>query len=252
MHCYIRQITFHPQAGILLNSMNGLLRKCFRFCRKWLLKPFRGPRLTCDPSAWNEKCQQNELSYHLNSKWRQTPEFMTQTKALFDHFGFDPNGYRDKIILDLGAGSMLRTKFFNQAKIIALEPLANRFLAQPWSNLSTAYKVIASPAEEFATEWEGKVDLLVSINVLDHCFNLPLILLNIRRYLKPEGLAFISFDQHDTVDEMHPLVITTRSCERTIAAAGLHIERHTKGAGKVLSTYGHGSYCLNYWLRCNI
>ena len=99
---------------------------------------------------------------------------------------------------------------------------------------------------------DGRADLLVSMNVLDHCFDFPEILDNVREYLKVDGLAFLSFDKHEEADEMHPLELTEEICERLFVDRGLRIERQSAGFGGVLGehqTYGHGPYCLNYWLR---
>lgn len=58
--------------------------------------------------------------------------------------------------MDLGAGSKLRTKFFTDAKIIAIEPLAEKFMKEiEWCDLKDAYRVYSRPAEDFIGELEG-------------------------------------------------------------------------------------------------
>lgn len=212
------------------------------------------PKAETNPEEWKSRAQEGEFQFHKKNEWRKTDDFLRQTDALFRHFDFTPGQYAGKLVLDLGAGSKLRAKFFEGARIIAIEPLADRFLQEiEWCDLRDAERVYSNPAEERIEELVGRVDLLFSINVLDHCFSFPQIVRNIRDYLNPDGgLAFLSFDKHEHTDDMHPLVLTEPICERIFAEAGLRIEKSSTGAGTVLGgaqTYGHGKYCLNYWLR---
>lgn len=208
------------------------------------------PKTRHDRAEWQRTAQEGEFDFHQKSTWRQTPDFMAQTSRLFDHFGFSPEGWAGKTIIDLGAGSMLRTRYFKGAKIIALEPLAERFLKElEWSDLRDAERVYSSPAEERIEACVGQADLVISINVLDHCYDFERIVANIAAYLAPGGLAFLSFDEHKVADEMHPLVLSDAVCRDIFAQQGLVVEKYSEGAGDVLRTYGHGAYCLNYWLR---
>jgi 2-polyprenyl-3-methyl-5-hydroxy-6-metoxy-1,4-benzoquinol methylase len=223
---------------------------------KRILRKIAGRRTSAEPKTvhtigdWKREAQEGEFFFHLKDQWRQTPDFMDQTRRLFGHFGFSPDAYVGKRIIDLGAGSKLRTKYFVGAKIVAIEPLADRFMKEiPWCDLAEADRVHSKPAEERVAECVAAADLVVSVNVLDHCYDFEGIVENIEAYLKADGLAFLSFDQHDEADEMHPLRLTGEICERIFALKGLAVEKRSKGAGEILQTYGHGDYCLNYWLR---
>jgi 2-polyprenyl-3-methyl-5-hydroxy-6-metoxy-1,4-benzoquinol methylase len=202
---------------------------------------------------WAKVAQEGEFAFHKNDKWRRTPSFMEQTDRLLRHFGFTPEQYAGKVVVDVGAGSMLRTKFFTGAHLVVVEPLADRFIAEiPDTDLKEAAEVYSRPAEQLVTELVGRADLVISINVLDHCFDFPKIADNIRRYLKPDGLAFLTFDMHDEADHMHPLSLTEETCKPLFAKAGLRIEKVSTGVGTALGgpqTYGHGPFTLNYWLR---
>lgn len=202
---------------------------------------------------WQEQAQEGEFEFHRNDEWRPSEDFMRQTQALLSSFGFDPHAWADKTVVDLGAGSRLRTKYFVGANLIAVEPLGDRFMAEiPWSDLCDATALYSRPAEERIDDLVGNVDLLVSINVLDHCFNFDRILRNIHDYLKPDGIAFLSFDRHETPDDMHPLVLTEDVCEEALSAADLEVVQMSRGASGLAEnsqTYGHGDYALNYWLR---
>jgi hypothetical protein len=64
-------------------------------------------------------------------------------------------------------------------------------------------------------------------------------------------MAFLSFDKHDAPDELHPLKLTEEICAERFEKQGFKIKATTTGGGAVLKTYGHGEYCLNYWLEKN-
>lgn len=210
-------------------------------------------RTTTSRDEWERQAQEGELRFHKRDRWRQTADFAAQTDRLFRHFGFRPDDYAGKTVIDVGAGSKLRTRFFTGARLVVVEPLADRFLAEIRTcDLADAAEVHSRPAEQLIESLVGTADLVVSINVLDHCYDFPLIVENIRRYLRPDGLAFLSFDMHAEADEMHPLSLTEETCTPIFAAAKLAIEKVTIGVGDALGgpqTYGHGPYALNYWLR---
>ncbi len=48
---------------------------------------------------------------------------------------------------------------------------------------------------------------------------------------------------------MHPLELDEETCNQVFQKEGFRIENFSTGVGDILSTYGHGPYCMNYWLR---
>jgi 2-polyprenyl-3-methyl-5-hydroxy-6-metoxy-1,4-benzoquinol methylase len=208
------------------------------------------PSTKHDKNKWRQAGQEAEFRFHQKNTWRPSSDFMDSTRRLFSHFAFASNAYEGKTIIDLGAGSKLRTKYFTGSKIVAIEPLAERFTKEiHWCDLSDAEKVYSSPAEERIDECIDTANLLISINVLDHCYDFERTIENIAAYLKDGALAFLSFDKHNEVDEMHPLRLTETICERVFSKKGLIVEKYSKGFEQNCGTYGHGDYCLNYWLR---
>ncbi|MFK7810735.1 MAG: class I SAM-dependent methyltransferase [Saprospiraceae bacterium] len=215
-------------------------------------------RSKASKEKWEKEAQKGEFEFHKGNKWRNSPRFMQDTILLFDSFGFSRDQYKGKTVLDLGAGSKLRCKYFQGAKLIAIEPMADDCVREiPWTDLTDAEGLYSIPAEEFVPELEEQVDFLFSVNVLDHCFDFKDILKNIHRYLKPDGLAFLSFDVHFVTDEMHPLILTDKVCIEIFEETGFKIQKKNRGffgkykEAKKTDTYGHGSYCLNYWLTKN-
>ena len=210
------------------------------------------PVAEIDFTKWLHSAQPGELEYHRNNQWRQSPEFLTHAAQLFNHFGLNAEDYRGKTVIDLGAGSKLRSKHFSESRLIAIEPLANQFMGEiPWCDLKDAHEVYSVPGETRVQECAGRADLLISINVLDHCFNFEAVIQNIHDYLKLDGLAFLSFDSHGVADDMHPLALSAEYCEEVFDRKGMAIARASTGLGTigVSQSYGHGPHCLNYWLR---
>jgi SAM-dependent methyltransferase len=228
--------------------MSNLEKLAIRVAGVFGISPKQIVRL--NQKKWEKEAQAGEFQFHLQNKWRQSDEFMDQTIRLFDYFGFTRDEYRNKTVIDLGAGSRLRTKYFGGAKIIAIEPLADKFMKQiVWCDLRDATAVYSFPAEHRIPECVNIADLIISINVLDHCYDFELIINNISSYLRKDGLAFLSFDKHEYPDKMHPLLLDEEICGRIFAQNSLMVDKFTTGAGDILTTYGHGPYSLNYWLK---
>ncbi|WP_203785819.1 class I SAM-dependent methyltransferase [Paractinoplanes rishiriensis] len=240
-----------------MTTMVALKRRARRVVNRLLRRRGGAPQVVAKTTEsrdkWATEAQEGEFLFHKNNKWRQTPDFMRQTDRLLRHFGFTPEQYAGRTVVDVGAGSMLRTKFFTGAHLVVVEPLADRFLTEiENTDLKDAAELYSTPAEQLITELVGRCDLVISINVLDHCYDFPQIVDNIRQYLKPDGLAFLTFDMHDKADHMHPLSLTEQTCKPIFAKAKLRIEKVTTGVGDALGgaqTYGHGPFTLNYWLR---
>src|SRR3954454_13368626 len=98
---------------------------------------------------WASEAQEGEFAFHKTNKWRQTPDFMIQTDRLLGHFGFTPEQYAGRVVVDVGAGSMLRPRSFAGAHRVVVEPLADRFLAEiPGCDLPDAAELYSTPVEQ--------------------------------------------------------------------------------------------------------
>ena len=199
------------------------------------------------PDRWRKTAQEGEWDFHATNEWRRSPQFEVDNARLWRHFGFAADSMQGRTVLDFGAGSKLRSRFFADARIVAIEPLADRFRALDFCDLNLAAEVHSRPGEERIEGLAGRADLIVSINVLDHCYDFDRAVSNIAGYLAPAGKAFLSFDIHDEADELHPLLLTEESCERSFSDAGLEIRQKSHGVGPFGMSYGHGR-AVNYWL----
>jgi SAM-dependent methyltransferase len=172
---------------------------------------------------------------------------MAQTRALFSHWGYDVDDFADQLIVDLGAGSKLRSKCFRRARIVAIEPLANRFRESlSWSDLYEAERVYSVGAETVIPELDGSIAFIMCVNVLDHVYDYSKVLRNAYRMLKPGGELLLSVDLHSGYesDLMHPVNLDRSQLCATVCQAGFSILREYDGLPLPNSdNYGHGRAC---------
>jgi hypothetical protein len=207
------------------------------------LRVLRGPRLSVSSHVWS-KAQDGELRYHLENAAQLATGFEQNNAVMLKGFGFGMADYVGKNVVDIGAGSRLRTRFFEGAHVFVIEPLAERYMNDvSGCDLCVADRVYAVPAEEVVPELINIADLVISINALDHCREFGQVIRNIALYAKSSALIFLSFDGHEIANEMHPLVLNKNVCERAFRTAGLLVVRYQEK-----EEYGSG-VALNWWLK---
>src|SRR5688572_26558141 len=81
------------------------------------------PVTKIDVDKWVEVAQEGELNWHKKPNVRARPDWETGNAKLWADWGFDQLGWANKLVLDVGAGSRLRTLYFKGARIAAIEPL---------------------------------------------------------------------------------------------------------------------------------
>ena len=208
------------------------------------------------PLIWKYVTQSKELRFHVSDAPRGNSEqFRKEIASLFEYFGFSPDQFANKTVVDIGAGSLLITSFFRNAKIVAIDPLANRYLREiPSCGLRKAHKIYSYPAETRIEDLESAADFAISINVLDHAYEFGAIIDNIYYYLKPGATAFLSFDCHDYITALHPINLSVERSEKTFESAGFSITKVSRGLGPALpcaiplgSAYGDGE-AFSFWL----
>jgi len=190
---------------------------------------------------WQSAAQCGELDYHVFRKEQPDEQLEKINRALFEGFGFSEKDLVGKTVVDIGAGSHLRTRFFQGAKIMAVEPLAKEYLDKiTWCELNAADVVYPVSGEERINDLDGTADLVVCINVLDHTYNPAAIVENVEKYLREDGQFLLSVDLHgETNDGMHPVDLTVSSIVELLCERGFVIERgylylpHRR-------SYGHG------------
>jgi hypothetical protein len=193
---------------------------------------------------WRAVAQTGELRFHQKNVWRRSPEFMKQTAALLGWWGYSPKDFDGRLVVDIGAGSRLRSRYFEGARIVAIEPLADRFVSTiEWSDLREATELQSVPAEQFIEHLEGQASLVMCINVLDHVFDPGKVVGNAVRYLEAERDFLLSIDLHapGEAGRMHPVHLDRDGLRQMLGAAGFSIEREFDGLEPIgASSYGHG------------
>jgi SAM-dependent methyltransferase len=191
-----------------------------------------------------DAAQVGELDWHNKNPWREDDwDFIINTYKIFNSMGFDRDYLKGKTVLDVGAGPRLRTKYFKDATIIALEPLGREYIQNfDWCDLGHV-SLYTNPIEEFIPELENKFDFVISINALDHCYDFNKSVENMCRYLKEDGSMLLSYDYHDGSDPLHPLSLSNEFSLDVFKANNLQIYTHTKRI-----PYGLGGYASNYHL----
>jgi SAM-dependent methyltransferase len=194
--------------------------------------------------SWRLVAQTGELRFHQRNRWRQSADFMEHTAALFRWWGYQPTGFEGRRIVDIGAGSRLRSRYFTGARVVAIEPLAERFTRTiPWADLKEADAVYATPAEKRIPELVASASFAMCLNVLDHTYDPWAVLTNAYAYLQPGSEFVLSVDLHDHGEAglSHPVHLTRADLQAGLARAGFDIIREYDGLGPTgTDSYGHG------------
>lgn len=193
--------------------------------------------------VWRFVSQPGELSFHNENEWRKSTDFETQTDSLFRGWGYSAGDFSGRRILDVGAGSKLRSAFFTGSEIVVIEPLADDYRKIDFCDLDDAAQVHAIPAEQDVPTLHGTVDFAMSINVLDHVFDPAKVVANVHRFLKPDGQFLLSVDlhHHTEADLMHPVSMSKEEIRNLLEAASFVIDREIDGLPLAeTDSYGHG------------
>jgi SAM-dependent methyltransferase len=194
--------------------------------------------------TWKLVAQTGELRFHQRNRWRQSADFMEHTATLFGWWGYPPTAFEGRRIVDIGAGSRLRSRYFTGARVVAIEPLADRFMRTiSWADLKEAEAVHSTPAEELIPALVGSASFAMCLNVLDHTFDPWAVLANAYAYLNPGSEFVLSVDLHDHGEAglSHPVHLHREDLQAGLAKAGFEIIREYDGLGPTgTESYGHG------------
>lgn len=197
--------------------------------------------LKVNADVWSSEAQAGELAFHKRPNFRSDEAgFKEGNTRLFKSFGYKEDQFVGKTVVDLGAGSKLRGKYFSGSRIVAIEPLASKFISEvQWCDLKDADEVYSEPAENLIDGLVDRADFLFSINVLDHCYDFERIVGNIFKYLKVGGKACLSFDCHSKVDKLHPIIINEKAATQIFFDIGFQINqfRRTASYHKAIAEY---------------
>jgi len=199
-----------------MNLLHRIFRKFLResgiFFLLWKIPTLR-------QLLWKYFAQPGEFYFHrdVGGEFRLSSEFKDQTSEFFKKNGFSEHAFEGKNVLDIGAGSRLRCKYFVNAQLYIIEPLAAQFTNLQQSDLLDAKEVISKQAEERVDHFQNRFSFVMCLNVLDHCYDERKVLENIHFYLEENGIFLLSVDLHETKDPMHPISVSEDRLDKLLS-----------------------------------
>lgn len=102
----------------------------------------------------------------------------------------DTNFFNGKVVMDIGPGAVCFLEYSGAVIGIAIEPLARRFAAQGLllSSMNTIYLPVAA---ENIPLLDGRIDVVVSRNNLDHVDDPARVVAEVQRVLRPGGVFIL-------------------------------------------------------------
>jgi SAM-dependent methyltransferase len=208
--------------------------------------------------AWSDLAQSFERGFWETLATRELAPsrgwLAAVSARIWQRFGFPLDAFEGRLVLDIGPGPTGRMLAL-AGEWLAIEPLAEAYAALPWAALDQYRRIYEQPAEERIEELVGACDVVLSINALDHCYDLNLVLRNAYAYLKPGGLLFVSFDVDKPVshDPTHPICLTHERATEVIREEGFAIERIESGKASPtpdgwLDAWGGGT-AWHWWAK---
>jgi len=175
-----------------------------------------------DSVIWNQ-AQAGQLNHHIDwSRRVSADQHAASTKLEFEALGFTPDDFNDKVILDFGCGSRLRSKYFHGAFIIALDPLAMEYLVSVAEcDLMEANELLCIDGEKYTDLLAGRADLVLCRDMLDQCKEPDTVIYNLSRYAKVGGVILLSFNVRKTPDTCHPHILDETHIDEQLTKLGL-------------------------------
>ena len=116
---------------------------------------------------------------------------------------------KDKIIADFGCGPRGSLKWVNSAKIkIGIDVLVEKYTDNFTSNIISHDMVYVQSTENVIPIPSNYIDILFTLNAMDHVDNFDIMSKEIIRIIKPNGEFIASFNLNEPVTECEPLTLT--------------------------------------------
>jgi SAM-dependent methyltransferase len=180
-------------------------------------------------NTWENEAQAGELAFH-SKLCAENPQYPLDKLSgdAWKWTGLNQLSFKDCRIIDLGCGPIVKGLWFVGAEVIAIDPLAYEYRQNvAWQRIDQADRFYSVSAETYLPELSDSVDAIVSRNALDHGYDFELAVVNITRYLKKGGKAYLEFDIHIETDKLHQMQMTPKYCEDCFKACCLEIVSHT-------------------------
>lgn len=213
---------------------------------------------TAERSVWENFAQPWELGWwtkHLAGKQFDQAGAAKASAAICEVLEITPELIKDKIVLDVGNGPTGRLQSLVGVKgdglWVGLDPLNSHYVRIQDRALDAYDQLLSVPCEEWQPELVGQCETIISINALDHGFDLPLSLVNLWQYLRAGGRAIISFDcfEEEYHDFTHPIRLSRDEADALIRQTGfLVLKQDARRCHPDRDNWGGGVH-QHWWLE---
>lgn len=155
-----------------------------------------------DPERW-AKAQEYERDTWMKHAPDASSDRDTDHLTLFDNY--QTLGLFLGDVLEIGCGPFTQTRVIirdrSASSITLLDPLLDDYRNHPhcfYNSLLPAPSLRAIPAEDLADE--AAFDTIICINVLEHVRDVDVVLGNIKRALRPDGVIVMGERTYDELD----------------------------------------------------
>ncbi len=146
-----------------------------------------------------------KIAQYFEKKWwrwylkpKDKNEYLTWKKDYWNQFIIDNNIKLkpNSLILDAGSGPAGIFIVLQNHTVTALDPLMDTYMAEGHLDITKFEKI--SFEQGTIEKWNSNIqfDFIFCINAINHVADLDTALLQLNKWLKPEGLLFISTDLH--------------------------------------------------------
>ncbi len=136
--------------------------------------------------------------------------------VLPDHFSF-----ADLVVIDIGCGPRGSLCWINGARLrIGVDPLVDAYRELGIADQPMDY--VGAAAERLPFQ-DASIDIIITINALDHVDDIHAAFREIRRVLRPGGLFMGSINLREIPTATEPSVVS-RACVERELLAGWHVE----------------------------
>ena len=121
----------------------------------------------------------------------------------------DDSSFEGKVVADFGCGPQGSLVWTDKPKTkIGIDVLATRYFEEFPSELQKHDMIYVQSSENVIPIASDYVDYLITINSLDHVYNLDLISKELKRILKPNGILLAAFNLNEPETECEPQKLT--------------------------------------------
>lgn len=218
-----------PHQNILLSSLPKPLKRSLRSAQSSissvLIKKF-GKKYDSELAFWRSRLEIDKGTFS-NAHYERIMLGMAQES--------DKEFLRGKVVADFGCGPRGSLTWGNTALLrIGIDVLADRYADEFTDNIVSHNMVYLKSTEKVIPLPSNFVDIMITLNAIDHVYNFQTMCNEILRILKPGGIFIGSFNLEEPASVTEPQRLTEDILKENLLAH-LEIESYRlsrKGPGK--------------------